>query len=210
MTDHRKGAVLTICAPSGAGKTTLVARLRAEFPHIGFSVSCTTRKPRPGEVDGKDYFFIDEAEFLRRRMAGEFAETARVHANLYGTPLAPVYDVLAQGRDILFDIDVQGAAQLRLSLPGTHFLFVFPPSMQELENRLRTRGTDDETAIQRRLNNAVEEMEQAHWFDAWIVNDDLDAAYALFRAWYMASTLRPALRPRLVLDMLEDLANGAS
>lgn len=210
MNTHRKGAVLTICAPSGAGKTTLVAKLRKEFPQIGFSVSCTTRAPRVGEVDGKDYYFIDEAEFLRRRAAGAFAETARVHANLYGTPLAPVYDILATGHDVLFDVDVQGAAQLRLSLPETRFLFIFPPSMQELENRLRSRGTDDDAAIERRLSNAVSEMEQAHWFDAWIVNDNLDAAYEQFRAWYMASTQRPALRPRLVLDMLDDLANGAS
>lgn len=203
-TIDRSGAVLVVCAPSGAGKTTLTTRLRTEFPHIGFSVSCTTRKPRPGEVDGKDYHFISEADFLRRREEGGFAETACVHDNWYGTPLHPVEAMLREGRDVLFDIDVQGAAQLRLSLPRAHFLFIFPPSMAELEARLRGRGTDDEAAVQRRLRNAATEMEQAHWFDAWVVNHTVDEAYGSLRGWYLAATLAPALRPRLALDMMNE------
>lgn len=202
ISDHtRHGAVLVVCAPSGAGKTTLIARLRKEFPSISYSVSCTTRAPRPGEVDGRDYHFLTEEDFLHRRNANEFAETARVHANLYGTPLAPVEAMRRAGQDVLFDIDVQGAAQLRLTLPRARFVFVFPPSMAELERRLRTRATDDETAVRRRLANAVAEMEQAHWFDAWVVNDTLDAAYDVFRAWYLTATLDPSLRPRMPFDM---------
>lgn len=204
ISDHsRHGAILAVCAPSGAGKTTLIARLRAEYPHIGYSVSCTTRPPRPGEVDGRDYHFLCEEEFLRRRNAHEFAETARVHANLYGTPLAPVEAMRRAGQDVLFDIDVQGAAQLRLTLPRARFLFVFPPSLPELEHRLRARATDDEAAVTRRLANAVAEMEHAHWFDAWVINDDLDTAYDAFRAWYLTATLDPSLRPRMALDMAQ-------
>lgn len=198
----RHGAVLVVCAPSGAGKTTLIGKLRAEFPNIGYSVSCTTRAPRLGEEDGRDYHFINTDDFLRRRAALEFAETARVHANWYGTPLAPVEDMRKAGQDVLFDIDVQGAAQLRLTLPRARFLFIFPPSMGELNRRLRSRQTDNEAAIERRLANAVREMEQAHWFDSWLINEDLDATYDAFRSWYITATLNPSLRPRLAMDMM--------
>ena len=140
----RSGVLLVICAPSGTGKTTLVQRLREEFPNFAYSISCTTRAPRGREVDGKDYHFLSVEEFLRRREAGYFAEWANVHGNYYGTPLAPVLETLKAGNDVLFDIDVQGAAQLRLTLPRGQYVFLFPPSMSELERRLRGRGTDDE------------------------------------------------------------------
>lgn len=199
----RSGVPLIICAPSGAGKTTLVRRLREEFPSFAYSVSCTTRAPREQEVDGKDYHFLSVEEFLRRRDAGAFAEWANVHGNYYGTPLGPVLDTLREGRDLLFDIDVQGAAQLRLSLPRGVYVFLLPPSMSELERRLRGRGTDGEATISRRLANADGEIRQAHWFDAWIVNDDLDTAYDQLRAVYLAATLHPARRPALALSILE-------
>ena len=204
--DHatlRFGVPLIICAPSGTGKTTLVQRLRQEFPNFAYSVSCTTRAPRGQEVDGKDYHFLSVEEFLRRRDAGAFAEWANVHGNYYGTPLGPVLDTLKAGRDLLFDIDVQGAAQLHLSLPRGVYVFLLPPSMSELERRLRGRGTDEEASIARRLANADAEIRQAHWFDAWIVNDDLDAAYDHLRAVYLAATLNPAHRPALALSILE-------
>ena len=203
MTSERAGALLIVCAPSGAGKTTLITRLRQEFPRIGFSVSCTTRAPRPGETDGKDYHFVSEETFLRRRDKGAFAEWARVHGNFYGTPLAPVREALDAGQDLLFDIDVQGAAQLRLSLPHGRFVVVFPPSGQVLERRLRARGTDDEATVLRRLDTARNEIRQAHWFDAWIVNDRLDAAYDELRAVYLNAALAPALRPHLATSLLE-------
>lgn len=201
--NRRAGIPLVICAPSGTGKTTLVQRLRSEFPHFGFSVSCTTRSPRANEIDGRDYYFLSEETFLRRRECGYFAEWARVHNNYYGTPLAPVREMLESGRDMLFDIDVQGAAQLSLTLPRGRYVFLLPPSMSELAHRLRTRGTDDEASITRRLANAEQEIRQAHWFDAWIVNDDLDQAYDRLRAFYLAATLAPVLRPGLATSILE-------
>lgn len=203
MTPERAGTLLIVCAPSGAGKTTLISQLRQEFPRIGFSVSCTTRPPRPGEVDGKDYHFISEEAFLARRAQGAFAEWARVHGHLYGTPLEPIREALDGGQDLLFDIDVQGAAQLRLRLPRGRFVFILPPSLAEQEARLRGRGTDDESTILRRLAAARYELEQAHWFDAWIVNDDRETAYAALRAVYLAATLAPALRPDLATSLLE-------
>ena len=192
----RRGLPLVICAPSGAGKSTLVGRLTAEFP-MEFSISCTTRKPRGSEKDGVDYIFLDRETFIDRRGLGYFAEWAEVHGNFYGTPLKPVQDRLAQGKDMLFDIDVQGAAQLSLSLPEARFVFILPPSMEELERRLRGRGTDSEEAIRLRLSNARTEIMSSHWFDAIIINDDLDTAYDQLRSFYLASTLQPSLQPQL-------------
>lgn len=200
----RSGLPLIICAPSGAGKTTLLGRLRQEFP-LHFSVSCTTRAPRPGEVDGQDYCFLDRESFVAQRTRGLFAEWAEVHGNFYGTPLKPLRDRLAQGEDMLFDIDVQGAAQLALTLPEARFVFIFPPSLAELETRLRKRGSDTEESIVLRLANARNEIRQSHWFNAWIVNDDLDKAYDELRAFYLSSTLGPALRPGVIHTIL----NGA-
>lgn len=200
----RNGVVLVICAPSGAGKTTLVKRLLREFPHFGYSISCTTRPPRPGETDGVDYHFLSHEEFERRRTQGYFAEWAEVYGNFYGTPLPPTLEMLEQGKDVLFEIDVQGAAQLRLTLPAGKYVFILPPSMTVLEERLRGRGSDDEATIARRLANAAQEMREAHWFDAWIVNDDLDTAYDELRATYLAATLAPCLRPLLVRGVMEN------
>lgn len=200
----RGGVVLVVCAPSGAGKTTLIRKLVEEFPQIGYSVSCTTRAPRPGEREGSDYHFLSPAEFQARRAAGYFAEWAEVHGNFYGTPMAPTLDMLQQGRDVIFDIDVQGAAQLRLTLPQSVCVFVLPPSMKALEERLRGRGSEGADVIARRMDNAVREIREAHWFDAWVVNDDLDAAYDRLRAVYVASTLPPRHRPLLLLSILEN------
>ena len=199
---RREGIALVLSAPSGAGKTTLIKRLLAEFPHFGYSVSCTTRRPRQGEVHGKDYFFLSREEFERRRAEQSFAEWAEVHGNFYGTPLAPVKEMLRQGQDVLFDIDVQGAAQLKLTLEEAAFAFILPPSMAELERRLRGRGLDDEETIQRRLNNARREMLETRWYDALVVNDDLDAAYDALRAVYLAATLAPGRNPWLVEELL--------
>lgn len=137
---NRLGIALVISAPSGTGKTTLIKRLRKEFPNFGYSISCTTRAPREGEVDGKDYHFLSRERFVELRDQGHFAEWAEVHGNFYGTPLPPVREMLAKGQDILFDIDVQGAAQLRKNMPDARFLFILPPSMEELERRLHGRG----------------------------------------------------------------------
>ncbi len=199
---RRLGLCLVISAPSGAGKSTLVERLRVEFPHFAYSISCTTRAPRGEEKDGKDYHFLTREEFLSRREAGYFAEWAEVHGNLYGTPKAPVQEHLASGRDVLFDIDVQGALQVKSVFPQGLFVFIQPPSRQELERRLRGRGTDSDEAIARRLGNALGELRQAEKFDYLIVNDDLDTAADELRAIYLAGRTRTVNRPGLLAALL--------
>ena len=165
-----------IAAPSGAGKTSLLHALMRRRPGVGFSVSCTTRKPRPGEQDGKDYHFIEREEFERLIKAGEFIEHANVFGNLYGTRRSVVEESLADGRDLILEIDWQGARQVRERLPDAVQVFILPPSRVELEARLRKRGSDSGEAIARRLAESVEEM--SHWreFDHVIVNSDFDQA----------------------------------
>lgn len=200
----RPGIALVLCAPSGAGKTTLARRLVAEFPRAAFSVSCTTRAPRPGETHGKDYTFMEQEEFLALREQGYFAEWALVHGNFYGTPLQATHDILASGRDLVFDIDVQGAAQLKKTLPQACFVFILPPAKAVLENRLRARGSETETSIAKRMANARAELSEAAWFDAWIVNDVVDEAYAELVAVYRAAGLSPTRRPDLVRTLLKE------
>lgn len=187
-----RGMMLVISAPSGAGKSTLIRRLREEFSAFAFSVSCTTRLPRPGEMDGREYHFLTREEFEHRRDRGFFAEWAEVHGNFYGTPLQATADLLAEGRDVIFDIDVQGARQLKASMGQGCYVFVFPPSRQALERRLTGRGTDNVETIARRLTGAQREIADSHWFDHWIVNDSLSLAYDLLRAIYLAEKTRPA------------------
>lgn len=198
---ERQGFPLILCAPSGAGKSTLAKKLCAEFP-LSFSISCTTRPPREGEIDGVHYYFLNKEEFEQKIQRNEFAEWAVVHGNYYGTPLKPVAEQLAQGKDILFDIDIQGASQLSLTLPRAKFVFIFPPSLQILKERLINRGTDSMETIEKRLNNAAGEIERSHWFDAWIVNDDLEKAYDELRAFYLSCTLDPKLSPQLLKAVL--------
>jgi guanylate kinase len=185
------GMMLVISAPSGAGKSTLIRRLREEFSAFAFSVSCTTRPPRPGELDGREYHFLTRAEFERRRDQGFFAEWAEVHGNFYGTPRQATADLLAAGRDVIFDIDVQGARQLKASMGQGCYVFVFPPSRQALERRLTGRGTDSPETIMRRLAGAQREIADSHWFDHWIVNDSLSLACDQLRAIYLAEKTRP-------------------
>jgi guanylate kinase len=186
------GLMLVISAPSGTGKSTLIRRLTKEFKAFAFSVSCTTRAPRPGEVDGREYHFLTREEFLERRERGFFAEWAEVHGNFYGTPRKATIELLNAGRDIIFDIDVQGARQLKENLGQGCYVFVFPPSRAALERRLAGRGTDSPDVIARRLAGALREIGDSHWFDHWIVNDDLEQAYDQLRAIYLAEKTRPA------------------
>ena len=202
--NDRAGVALVLCAPSGTGKTTLAHRLVSEFPRFTFSVSVTTRPPRPDEVDGKDYHFMTTDEFHSLREQRYFAEWASVHGNFYGTPLHATRDLLAQGRDILFDIDVQGAAQLKLTLPQASFMFLLPPSRSALESRLRGRGSETEESIALRMTAARRELAQANWFDLWIINDDLDAAYADLVAAYRSACLAPVRRPEFVNSLLRE------
>ena len=179
--------MIVVSAPSGAGKSTLCNRLVAEFPNVAYSVSCTTREPRGEERDGEDYFFLSKKEFKERIKNGEFLEYAKVHGNFYGTLEDTVLYAMEEGRHVLLDIDVQGAEQIRGSLGrldprnpirrGFVAIFISPPSMEELERRLRGRGTDSDAVIKKRLKNAKEEMENAVRYSCQIVNDDLDTAY---------------------------------
>ena len=178
-----------MCGPSGVGKSTLIKRLQAEFPGaFGFSVSHTTRSPRAGEEDGKDYHFVTaegRAALEADIAAGKFLESATVHGNIYGTSKAAVEAVTAQGRACILDIDVQGVASCRRAgFQVGKYIFVAPPEIAELEKRLRARGTETEETIAKRVGNASKEMTAAtglSW-DAWIVNDDLETAYAQLRA----------------------------
>ncbi len=190
--DANVGMMLVISGPSGTGKSTLIKRLTAEFSAFTFSVSCTTRAPRPGEVDGREYHFLTREEFQRRRDEKYFAEWAEVHDNLYGTPRQTTKDLLAKGRDVIFDIDVQGARQIKNNMGQGCYVFVFPPSREALEKRLTGRGTDSEATIIRRLAAARHEISDSQWFDHWVINDELDSAYQQLRAIYLAEKTRPA------------------
>ena len=193
MSNKYRGLLLVVSSPSGAGKTTLCTRLRGEFEQLRFSVSYTTRAPRPGEVDGREYHFVDNAVFTEMVAADEFAEYALVHGNTYGTSATLVSEALASGVDLLFDIDYQGGRQLKAKFPGDVVLvFVLPPSLAELERRLRSRNTDALDVIERRLRVARDELKRYVEYDYIIVNDNLDRAYDLLRSVYVAETVRCA------------------
>ena len=197
-----RGVCLVIAAPSGAGKSTIANALRASDRNLVHSVSVTTRRMRPGEVDGLHYHFREPAEFAAMADAGELVEWAHVFGRSYGTPRAPVERALGEGRDMVFDIDWQGHRQLRAALPGDVVgLFVLPPSLAVLEARLRGRGQDDEAEIARRMTAARDEC--AHWpeFDHVVVNEDLDRAVEAARAVLEAArhaVARQAFRARAI------------
>jgi guanylate kinase len=170
--------LIVISAPSGAGKTTLCQRLLRDFSNLTLSISSTTRAPRGQELHGRDYFFLTREEFEEGIKAGKFLEWANVHGNYYGTSKTTIEAAFSSGKSVLLDIDVQGAASLRKAFPKESFsVFIAPPSLEVLEKRLRSRGTDSEETIQKRLRNAKKEMGEAGMFDHRIVNDDLDHAY---------------------------------
>lgn len=168
--------LFVISGPSGAGKGTLLARVRKRHPNLGLAVSATTREPRPGEVDGVSYHFLDEEEFSRRVRAGEFLEWANVHGHRYGTLKGDVDALLASGTSVILEIDVQGALNVLRLMPDAVLIFIEPPSLEELERRLRQRGTEGEGQLRLRLRNARSELELADKYDERIVNDDVDAA----------------------------------
>lgn len=172
----KRGKLFVIAAPSGAGKTSLVRALMERRPALRFSISYTTRRQRPKERDGHDYFFVDKAEFERMAAAGEFLEHARVFDNYYGTSRAQVEQLLDQSQDVLLEIDWQGAQQIRSALPECRSIFVLPPSREALEQRLRDRGTDSDEVIARRLRDSIADL--SHWseFDYIVINDDFGRA----------------------------------
>ena len=195
----RRGLMLVLSSPSGAGKTTISKALLQSEPNLSMSVSVTTRPPRPGEIDGKDYYFISTAEYERLVREGELLEHARVFDNHYGTPRAHVQRELAAGRDILFDIDWQGTQALKASTRGDLVsIFILPPSHGELERRLRARALDPEDVVQKRMARAADEM--SHWpeYDYVIVNSDVAESIAAVKAILAAERLRGSRRKGLV------------
>lgn len=187
----RRGLMFILSSPSGAGKTTLADRLLTKDGEMVLSISATTRPRRPGEAHGKDYYFVSEEEFMRMRDNGEFMEWANVFGHYYGTPRSLVEDVLRQGKDVLFDIDWQGAQQLdEVAGEDVVKVFILPPSREELERRLRSRAKDPEEVVQKRMAKADAEM--SHWaeYDYVIVNYDLDESEELLRSILFAERLK--------------------
>lgn len=187
---ERSGILFVVSAPSGAGKTTLCKELVDFFPELGQSVSFTTRTPRSGEADGRDYHFVANEVFDGMVARGEFAEWASVHGNRYGTALATLEKAHRQGRDLLLDIDCQGALQLKQKVAQAVFIFILPPNAEVLESRLRNRNTDSDAVISRRLGNARQEIEQAAWYDYLVVNDSIAEASQQLRAIVTAERCR--------------------
>ncbi len=204
------GNLFIVSAPSGAGKTTLVRGLLQEDPQVHLSVSYTTRAPRQGEADGREYHFVDLATFQIMKDRGDFLEWAEVHGNFYGTSRVWIEDQMEEGRDILVEIDWQGARQVKKSFPGATGIFILPPSLHELENRLTGRGTDHPDIIARRLAAAQEEMSHVDDFEYAIINNELrmalDDLCAVVRA---ARLLTPGQRIRHSSVFSDLLADGA-
>ena len=189
MQAPRKGVLFVVSGPSGVGKGTINKRLFEEFGDaVAFSVSATTRGPREGEVDGREYFFISRQEFEKRVANNEFLEHAEYAGNCYGTPRDYVLSLLQRGVSVILEIDVQGAMQVKRRMPESVSVFILPPSFEELEHRLRGRGTETPEKIEKRLAAAKAEMARAPEYDYQIVNDDLDAAYARLREIFIHET----------------------
>ena len=196
---NRRGLLIILSSPSGAGKSTLSKRLMQWDPKIQFSVSATTRRPREGEVDGQDYHFLSDDQFKHDVAKGDMLEHAHVFGNFYGSPRGPVQDAIDRGQDVLFDIDWQGAQQIRNSALGAHTLsiFILPPSIAELRRRLETRGQDSAEVVAKRMQKSWDEI--SHWdgYDFVLINDDLDATEEKLRSIVTASRLRRSQQPGL-------------
>jgi guanylate kinase len=197
--NNRRGLLIILSSPSGAGKSTLAKRLRVWDPALDFSVSATTRAPRNGEIDGSDYHFLEESAFKTMVADGDMLEHAHVFGNFYGSPKGPIEKTINPRRDVLLDIDWQGAQQINNSALGAHTLSIFllPPSITELRNRLEKRGQDDAETIARRMEKSWDEI--SHWggYDFVLVNDDLDETEAQLKTIITATRLRRSQQPQL-------------
>ncbi|ACJ74831.1 gmk guanylate kinase [Thermosipho africanus TCF52B] len=203
-----KGTLFVVSGPSGVGKTSIISALMNKLENIVFSVSCTTRPPRPGEVDGVDYFFVSRDKFIEMREKGEFLEWAEVHGNLYGTPKKFVLENIEKGNRIILDIDVQGALQVKRNFDDAVFIFVAPPSYEVLKERLLKRGTENSQSMLKRLENAKWEMSKIVEFDYLIVNSDLEKSILAMKSIVIAESYRT----RRILDeeLIKRLFKGVS
>ena len=203
-----KGLLIILSSPSGAGKSTLAQRIRLWDANCVFSISATTRKPREGEQDGKDYYFISEDEFRKKVSNSEMLEHAEVFGNLYGSPISPVLSSINNGNDVLFDVDWQGSQQIKNSRLGEFVLsiFILPPSIKELENRLKLRNQDSDEVISNRMAKSVEEI--SHWpeYDYVLVNDDVDETEEKLKTIINAERLRLSQQPNIV-EFIRSLNN---
>lgn len=179
----RTGNLFVISGPSGAGKGTLVTRLLEEVPDTWVSVSATTRRPRPGEEEGVSYYFLDREDFLALADEGGFLEWAEYAGNCYGTPLASVQREMAAGKQVILEIEVQGALQVKEKMPEAHLVFIEPPSLEELERRLRGRGTETDDVVRKRMDTALVELSHKMEYDIRLVNDNLGEAVAQLVAY---------------------------
>ncbi|KTG16727.1 MULTISPECIES: guanylate kinase [unclassified Guyparkeria] len=209
MTATPRGQLFVISAPSGAGKTSLIKALRERRPELALSVSHTTRPRRDGEVNGEHYHFVDISQFEAMLAQEAFVEHAKVFDNYYGTSKAAISEQLDHGYDLILEIDWQGAAQVKKLFPEAIFIFILPPSTAELEARLRNRASDDDEVIARRLAEARREMQQCHWYDYLVINDDFDRSLeeldALFTAAMLETDRQRERHPALIADLLGEV-----
>lgn len=205
---HRRGLLLTMTAPTAVGKTTIANRILAMEPNLKRSISMTTRTPRPNEVDGVDYHFVTEARFNELLEAGQFLEHAQVHGNFYGTPRMAVEQLLAEGKDVLFVIEWQGAQQIAEKMrQDLVSVFILPPSADEMNRRIRARGHDDEASIKRRLETALGEIDHAGEFGYVIINDDLERAVQQVHSVLLAERQRRRRQMGLTEFVMDIKAN---
>jgi guanylate kinase len=199
---RRQGIIFILSAPSGTGKTTLIKGLRRIYPELSLSISYTTRARRPGEVDGRDYRFVKPAKFAAMKAKGDFAEWAKVHDFLYGTPRLGLDRCLRSGRDILLDIDIQGASQIKGSYPEAVSIFLLPPSWRELKRRLAWRGTDGQESIRRRLVNARDEIRDLIKYDYYVVNREVKESLELLKSIVKAERVRTSRVRKWLIEPL--------
>lgn len=200
--DEAGGLLIVLAGPSGSGKSTILREVFARDPRLAFSVSCTTRQPRAGEVDGKDYYFIDNDQFKDLVEQDAFLEWAEVHTRRYGTRRSEITRLFGEGKDVVFDIDTVGAFNIQRQHPEAILVFILPPSMEVLEQRLRGRQTETEEMIQVRLNNARNEISQAHKFDYLVLNDSVEAASQALSAIILGERHRASRLPSLPEQLL--------
>jgi len=199
-----------VSAPSGSGKTTLLKRVMDYFPDIKFSISYTTRPPRPGERDGKDYYFISPQRFQQMVKEKAFAEWAEVLGNRYGTPLDSIREIRSQGIDLMLDIDSQGARQIKERFNGGVFIFILPPSLEALKQRLKARGGDEQEVIEFRVSKARDEMKQAVWYNYAVINDNFEEAVEQLKSIIIAERCRwERVLKRRSLNLGGDLWQGS-